>query len=501
MNIAHNTITNSIASFLGFLSLAISAFIVTPYTINQLHDTRYGVYAILFAVTGLLNFLDFGLAYSSIRFITEARETGDLSKLNRIINMNVIIFIGVGVGLVMLTIVVMQPVIQIMNIPSELYAETRLALLLAVMSLPAFLIMSVYNAVLQAYQKFTTINIVLIINTILFTSVTFLVLYYQPSVVNLMAVNLGSAATLMLTYLVITKITLPTYRISIVFDYAIFKQLFSFSASTFFIIIANRLLFQVDRLFVSWLYGPSYVAYYSIPSAVGTKIHGTIANINQILFPLSAAFDTQKRTAELISLYIKATKVNLVGLVAMGVPLVVYSDKLIELWLGQAYVGPCGFLLKLSVIGYSLFSLTSIQTSFLAGFNKQKQSMYFMVGIALSNITLLLLFTPTWGLPGAALAFIGAHWVLLLMQRYTERQLKIGWLFQATVWLRTLPVIVLSASVLYLTLPAIQHVSALLLSLVMAGCGIIALSSIVMLNQEDRTIFLSYIKKLIPSKA
>lgn len=500
MNIAHKTITNSIASFLGFLSLAISAFIITPYTISQLQDTQYGVYAIIFAVTGLLNFLDFGLAYSSIRFITEARETGDLSKVNRIINMNVMIFIGIGIGLVILTVLVMQPLIQIMNVPSELYAETRLALILAVLSLPAFLIMSVYNAVLQAYQKFTTINIVLIINTILFTVIAFIVLYYQPSIVNLMALNLGCATTLMLAYLVIAKIILPTYRVGIVFDYAIFKELFSFSASSFFIILANRLLFQTDRLFVSWLYGPGYVTYYSIPSAVGTKIHGTIANINQVLFPLSAAFDAQKQTSELVNLYTKATKVNMVGLVAMGVPLVVYSDKLIELWLGQAYVGPCGFLLKLSVIGYCLFSLTSIQTCFLAGLNKQKQSMYFMVGIALSNIMLLILLTPTWGLPGAAFAFIGAHWILLLMQRYTESTLNISWLFQITVWLRTLPVVAISTSALYFTLPLIQNISTLLMGLALAGCSIIVLSSIVMLNQDDRTIFFSYIKKLIPAR-
>lgn len=500
MKLAHKTITNSIASFVGFLFMPLAAFIITPYALSQMGDTQYGIYAIFFSVLTLLNFLDFGLAYASIRFIVEANELKQFDKVRNIINMNITIFLILTVLIITAGVLLLNPIVTLLNIPAEHVTVTKNGFIITLVSLGMFFITSSYRAVLQAYQRYIVINVVGIVLTILFTFITLATLWFNPRLDVVIFITLLNSATNLLVFAIVVKRTVPKYYFHFAFDKSLFKQIFNFSSYTFIIMMCYQTLFQFDKFLISRTLGPTQLTYYAIPTNITSRMREAIANINNVLFPLATELHTNQKKSELIALYQQVTKINLIGLAAMAVPLYIFSDKIIGLWLGEVYVSVAGILLKIGVIGYALYTLTSIPASFLGAMDLQKKNMYFFISFTVTNIILLFILVPIHGLVGAGFAFIFAHWSVPIMYWYNERKLDAPFMPQFTVYVRLAVIIAISSGVFYSILPYINSIWILLVILIASGLFIIAFGAVLILNKNDRAIYFSYIKKLLPSK-
>lgn len=501
MTLAHKTITNSIASFIGFLFMPIAAFIITPLALSQLGDVQYGIYAIFFTIITLLNFLDFGLSYASIRFITEAYELKQFSVMRRIINMNVTIFMILTTVITVLSLFFLNPFVSILNIPEEFIFTTKIGFILTMIAVGAFLIASSYRAVLQAYQRYIIINVVNIALIFITTVLTLLTLYYIPRLDILVGILALNNTLNVFIFVVIIKRLVPLYHFRFTFDIELFKKIFNFSGLTFIIMISYQILVQFDKFFISSMLGPAQLTRYSIPINITTRMRDSIANINNVLFPLATQLHAGNKKDELIILYQKVTKINMIGLVAMGVPLFVYSDKIISLWIGEEYVDPVSLLLKLGVIGYSFYTLTSIPAQLLGALDLQKKNMYFHLSFTITNVILLFILVPDYGIIGAAFAFICAFWAVPIMYLYIEHKIKAPLKKQLIMYVRLAAVIIVATTGAYYSLPYIQSIWSLIFTLLAGGMLIIGLSSIIVLDADDRSIYFSYIKKLIPKRS
>lgn len=497
MKLAHKTITNSIASFLGIAFTPLAAFFITPYALTQLGNVQYGIYAIFFSVLSLLNFLDFGLAYASIRSIVESNEKKEFDKVRTIINMTISIFIGLTIVIIFIGILLIDPVMNLLNIPSEYTVEAQRGFIITLLSLGAFFIVSSYRAVLQAYQRYIAINVVSASLTVIFTIVTLISLWINPRLDIIIFVTFINNTVNVILFAFIVKRIVPSYYFHFAFDKTIFKQIFHFSSYTFIIMMCYETLFQFDKFLINRRLGPTQLTYYVIPMNITLRMREAIANINNVLFPLATELHTNQRKSELINLYQQATKVNMIGLAAMAVPLFVYSDKIIGLWLGDTYVENSSILLKLGVIGYSLYTLTSIPASFLGAMNLQKNNMLFFLSFTITNVILLFILVPTYGLIGAGLAFIFAHWSVPIMYLYSEKKLSAPFIIQLKMYSRLSIVILLSAMLFNTVLPFINNIWMLIGTLIVSGCLILSASALIVLNSNDRTVYSSYIKKLL----
>lgn len=500
MNLAHKTITNSIASFLGFVSMTLSVLIVTPYTIQQLQADAYGIYILLFSTFGLISLIDVGFAYSSIRFIAEARVNNDIRKVITIVNMNLWAYVGIGISIVLLVIGGSHWIIQWLHVPDSLQFQAKIGLWLVVSTLPLYLAMNVYGAVIQAYQKYIFLNVVTIINAVVFTILTLIILYIQPSIINLMILNLLSGMMTLAGYIIVVKRLIPTYRLTFTFERDLFKQIMNFSTYTFIMIIVDRILVQADKFFVNNWLGAKAVTYYSVPSAVGVKLHGVMHTTNQVVFPLTAELDTQQRKQELITLYQQATKITWAALMVLALPVFIFSDSIIGFWIGVDYINPSGLLLKISMIGYGLFTLMSLPSALLAGLNLQKQSTLFHALAMITNLIALIVFIPRFGLAGAAWAFVVSQWPVIFMYRYCERKIGVPLRTQFILYIKFVVCCLILGFLLQFFIPWITTIWWLALILVLSVLSIAVVCYFVILNRDDRHIFLAYAQRYLPLK-
>ena len=68
-----NVLTNWAAIFLG---MAIT-FVLSPFVVHQLGDTRYGLWAVVGSLVGYLGLLDLGIRVGVTRFVARHEAHGD----------------------------------------------------------------------------------------------------------------------------------------------------------------------------------------------------------------------------------------------------------------------------------------------------------------------------------------------------------------------------------------------------------------------------------------
>lgn len=496
MTLAHKTISNAIANFIGSLILPLSALIITPFTLSQMGTTQYGIYALFFSILSLLNFLDFGLAYGSIRFIVEANEKKDYNNIKRIINTNLFLFLIFSLIITVVGFITLNPIVYLLHIPLEYVYVTKVGIMVTLIALGTFFLSTAYRACLQAFQKYIAINVVSIVVTVIVTIVTLILLYTAPRLDVIIAVTLLMHVLTLCIFWGIVKKIVPGYRFEFTFDRKLFNEIFHFSSYTFVIMICYQTLFQVDKFFITRILGATQLSYYAIPRNVASRMHDTIANINNVLFPLATELITKQKKAELILLYQKAFRVNVIGLAAMSVPLFIYSDEIIGLWLGEQYINPTSLMLKLAVIGYVIYTLTSVPASIIAGLNMQKKNMFFFMAITISNIILLSILLPNGGgLIAASYAFIFAHWCVPIMYIYCERKIGVPMKQQLFTYLRTGITVVVSGAIFYQCIPLVTNLWNLIIIMCLSALLVIVLSIFIILDANDRKIYFEYLKK------
>lgn len=496
MTLAHKTISNAVANFIGSLILPLSALIITPFALSQMGITQYGIYALFFSILSLLNFLDFGLAYGSIRFIVEANEKKDYNSIKRIINTNIFLFFIFALVITIVGLILLNPIIYLLGIPLEFAHVTKVGIMVTLVALGTFFLSTAYRACLQAYQKYIAINVVSIVVTIIVTILTLILLYTTPRLDVIIATTLLTHILTLTIFAGIVKKIVPGYRFEITFDRKLFNEIFHFSSFTFVIMICYQVLFQVDKFFITRILGATQLSYYAIPRNVASRMHDTIANINNVLFPLATELIAKQKKKELILLYQKAFRVNVIGLAAMGVPLFIYSDQIIGLWLGEQYIHPTSLMLRLAVIGYVIYTLTSVPASIIAGLNMQKKNMYFFVAITISNIILLSILLPNGGgLVAASYAFIFAHWCVPIMYIYCERKIGVPMKQQLFTYLRASITIIISGVIFYYCVPLITNLWNLIIIMCASALLVIILSSFIILDASDRKTYFEYLKK------
>lgn len=106
MNAKREIILGTVISYLSVLIQIVSTLVVTPFLINHLGDTEYGIYKIVAALIAYISIMNFGLGNSLIRFLSELMVQGqkkradELTKVLCIVNLTATLLAflaGVGV--------------------------------------------------------------------------------------------------------------------------------------------------------------------------------------------------------------------------------------------------------------------------------------------------------------------------------------------------------------------------------------------------------------------
>ena len=80
---------NTTANIMLFVFTSLIGLLITPVFVKELGSDLYGIWLLNLAIMNYFLFLDIAISGGVVKHISEARGSGDIFKLTKIINMSI----------------------------------------------------------------------------------------------------------------------------------------------------------------------------------------------------------------------------------------------------------------------------------------------------------------------------------------------------------------------------------------------------------------------------
>lgn len=343
-------LTSSLFRFLERGIVVLTSFLLTPFFINELGSTHYGLWLLILSILGWFNVVDLGFPQAIQRQIVQALELNDKKRVNVIFSTGLVLFTVLG-GFSVLTLVGLTAVPAIFGVDGlDQITLVDILLVLSVKVLWGFM-MNPFHGFFSGMLRFDIDANISSLNAIVKAIMVFLLL----SDLNIWGAVVATLASDILTNAVkiyYAKRLFPDLSFSS--KLASKKELVNlFAYSKHLVIngIANTIGTKSRPLIITQLFDLSSLALASIASNL---IMHTLAFVSSITGVFSPLFNKKAaRNENMEKLFNQTTRINLFSSTVLLSSLFIFGKVFILLWVGQEFEYAVN-LLYLAVIS-SLF--------------------------------------------------------------------------------------------------------------------------------------------------
>src|SRR5215472_10319299 len=111
------------------INVAVGIFL-SPFILHRLGDAAFGIWVLIFSITGYYGLFDLGIRSSLVRYVSIAKAVGDHEYLGKVISTSVCSYTVIGALALLITIAVGINVDRFFRTPPESHGTARWLLLL-----------------------------------------------------------------------------------------------------------------------------------------------------------------------------------------------------------------------------------------------------------------------------------------------------------------------------------------------------------------------------------
>ena len=148
------------------LNIVVGIFL-SPYILHRLGDDAFGLWILIFSVTGYYGIFDLGIRSSIIRYVAKYAALEHRDQLNQLVNTAMLAYLGVGLLTMSITVVGSFYLTSIFRVPTAFLATARLLFLMVGTSVALSFPLGVFGGILEGLQRFYVLNFTNISSTVL----------------------------------------------------------------------------------------------------------------------------------------------------------------------------------------------------------------------------------------------------------------------------------------------------------------------------------------------
>lgn len=351
---------NIIASFLIKVGSILISLVLVPLTINYINASRYGIWLTLSSIVAWFSFFDIGLTQGLRNKFAEAKAKGE-DSLAQVYTSTTYALLAIIFFVIWICFMIVNPFLNwsgILNIEDSLRSEVTILALIVFTYFCISFVIKIITTILIADQqpaKSSLIDLLGQVFSLLF--VLFLVKTTQGSLIKLgIALCLSPLIILGGANIYFFRGAYKTYKpvvSKVNFKYA--RDLFNIGLVFFIIQFANILQFQTANIIIARNFSTADVTSYNI-------VYKYFSTLNMIFLIFLTPFWSasteayQKNDIGWIKNGIKKYNQLNIMMIAAGILMLVFSDTVYRLWLGE---GKVNIEFSLSLFGFLFFN-TSI---------------------------------------------------------------------------------------------------------------------------------------------
>src|SRR3989475_8744190 len=221
------------------INVAVGIFL-SPFILHRLGDAAFGIWVLIFSITGYYGLFDFGIRSSVVRYVSKFTAIADAEDSAKLVNTSLFSYSCVGVFSLLVTCAVSLYADRIFRIPPEFYVTTRWLLFMVGASVALGFPLGVFGGILEGLQRFDILNWTSIASTLARAAliVVFLRLGYGLMTVALITVALPVLTSLVRATAVKRLVPVP-FGAGYV-NLATLREMANYGSVTFMIIVAAR---------------------------------------------------------------------------------------------------------------------------------------------------------------------------------------------------------------------------------------------------------------------
>lgn len=417
-------------AILNYIILGLNALVgltYMPYMLRMLGPSEYGIYSLAASVIAYLSMLDLGFGNAVIRYTAKYKAENRTEDQYNLFGLFTILYSCIGVATLAIGLILYSNVDNMFGetlTPIEV-ERTKTIILLMIFNLAVTFPLSIYGAIITAYEKFIFLRVIQILRILLSTAVMIVLLYYGHKAITMVIVQtIFNVVTLGLNFFYCrNKIKI---RINFGhFDKKLLKEVSIYSFWIFLNLIMDKIYWSTGQFILGAFVGTTAIAIFGVAIQLESIYMSFSTAISGVLLPRVTAMVSQGDNKKAVSdLFIKTGRIQYIVLVYILTGFILFGKQFIILWAGEDYVEsyPIALIFFISLTA-PLIQNTGI--AILQARNQMKFRSILYVAISIMSLILQIVLAKKYGGMGCAIAisislFIGQ--VLIINIYYNKVQ-------------------------------------------------------------------------------
>ena len=414
----------------SWLALGVNVMVgifLSPFIMHRLGDTAFGIWVLIFSITGYFGIFDLGISTSVIRYVSKYTATKEIDKLAQYINTSLASYGAIGLLSMAVTVFLSFYVDRFFKIPSGMHSQARILLLLVGGSVSVGFPLGISIGILEGLQRYYLNNWIAVVMSLARAAliVFFLSRGYGLITIALITVLPTVAAAMVRAFFVTRFLPLP-YGLKYV-DREAFRHMATFGGATMLLIISARLRFQTDEMVIGSMLSAAAITYFSIGARIMDYAFQVVATLAQLFVPMSSQSEAVGNMERVRKIYIAGNRAC--GLVTFPIiaTVLILGKSIIEVWVGRRYVPLSYPVLVTLAIPMSLLMAQAASGRILIGMGRHRQLATVALIEGVGNLILSIALVRPLGIVGDALgtAIPMACTMLFFTPRHMRKQLGV----------------------------------------------------------------------------
>jgi O-antigen/teichoic acid export membrane protein len=394
---------NVVANWIAFLFAAVVGFFMSPYVVEHLGATRYGVWSLLAGMIGYLALLDLGIRQAVNRYVAHHRAVGAHDESSSIVSAALRLFGILGLLAISLAAAFAYLAPVFFNIPEALVNDTRIIVVLGGLTVAVTLIGGVFGGLLTGLERFDVNCLLEISMTAGRAAAMVIALREGYGLVSLACILLAASVLQCVAYWAVDRRLYSELRLR--FRGRLvpqMKTLLSFGSSLSAIFVLKALVLNSDAMIIAAFLPIEAVTFFAIAGILCYQANGVTASMSYVMTPRVSRLMSAggNRVGEEI---LAVARIATLIAAPVAATFLLRGESFITLWMGPAYGPESGEVLRVLAFVLWLEATRSVVIQSLTGMARQRMLIPGVAIEAVCKLALSVALVGPLGIVGVAL--------------------------------------------------------------------------------------------------